>query len=354
MRAERQLCALLFGLGLIGCAPEPISDGFVQAETGQAVVPGVAMRFPEDHGPHPEFGLEWWYVTANLKDDQGQWHGVQWTLFRFRGPEGSENAWWQGQGYLAHLMHEQGNQHRAWERSGRGTQAKIQAQPFIAGLDHWWMRSVTSDYQPLHLVASEEDFALALEMAGSPLVRHGQAGFSDKSGDGKLASYYYSLPRLQVQGHLKTQGQWRAVEGEAWLDREWSSALLDDRFGGWDWMGLQLDDGRNLMLFCLLPRSSGERHCDGSLIAETGEVITLVNERIQWDALAHVDLEGARYPVKWQITLPSHDISLQVATRSRDQLNRLGVQYWEGPVEVSGSVSGRGFVEMTARGSQGH
>ncbi|ADN76121.1 Protein of unknown function DUF2006 [Ferrimonas balearica DSM 9799] len=321
---------------------------FISAGSGKDVVPGMALSFPRDHGAHPEYGLEWWYVTANLEDERGQHHGLQWTLFRFRGAEGDETLW-QGQGYLGHMMHESGDRHRAWQRQGRAPQVQITAQPFAAGIDHWWLRSVGNAFQPLQLVASEQNFAVALSLSDSPLVAHGDRGFSDKSGDGSLASYYYSLPRLQVSGHLDDGTGWRSVKGEAWLDREWSSALLDDRFVGWDWMGLQLADGHNLMLFCLRPAEGNAPHCDGSLISANAEVITLVNDVIDWRATQWVTLDGAQYPVEWKLNIPEREISLTIRTRSQDQRNKLDILYWEGPVRVFGTHPGQGFVEMTGR-----
>lgn len=346
---RRMALALLAAVSLAGCDRPAVTPAFVTPTTGKPVVPGYPLQFPRDHGPHDDYGLEWWYVTANLTDDLGQHHALQWTLFRFRGPEQPASAWWDGQGYLAHLMHESQGVHRAWQRMGRASQARIEAAPFVAGLDHWWLRSESTPFLPLHLVAGESGFNVALRLDDSPLVLHGDRGFSDKSGDGALASYYYSFPRLSVTGHLNAGQGWRPVQGAAWLDREWSSALLDERFVGWDWMGLQLDDGRNLMVFCLQAAAEGADHCDGSLILPSREVITLTNEVIDWDAVAWSELDGIRYPTQWRLSLPEHAISLTIQTRSPDQRNRLDIVYWEGPVVVSGSQTGQGFVEMTGR-----
>ncbi|MBY5920386.1 lipocalin-like domain-containing protein [Ferrimonas balearica] len=342
---------LAAALMLTGCERQPTPPGFVTSEFGVPVEPGYTLTFPRDHGPHGEYGLEWWYVTANLSDEHGEHHGLQWTLFRFRGPAGTQSFWWDGQGYLAHLMHETEGHHRAWQRAGRAAQVRIEPEPFVAGIDHWWLRSAGTSLQPLHLVASEAGLAIALQLDDSPLVQHGDQGFSDKSGDGKLASYYYSLPRLRVQGYLDPGDGWRKVSGSAWLDREWSSAFLDERFSGWDWMGLQLDDGQNLMVFCLLAAESGQDHCDGSLIQPDGALIALANDVIHWQAEEWVELGDSTYPVKWTLSLPKYGISLKIETRSQDQRNQLDIVYWEGPVKVTGSQDGVGFVEMTGRGS---
>ncbi len=361
-------------VGLLGCEPdgaEPPSGLTIGAERGEAVVPGRALRFPEDHGPHPRQGIEWWYLTATLEDPDGAFHGVQWTLFRLRGPEPIPaskpgQSWWQGQWYLAHLAWspppEQGP-HRAWERWGRGglggpgeSSAGVRAAPFVAWLDHWRLQSSGEAFLPLRLVAEEAGFALALTLDESPLVLHGDGGYSEKSADGALASYYYSLPRLRVRGHLKGDKGWMAVRGKAWLDREWSSRFLDARFAGWDWLSLQLDSAVSVMLFCLRPgpgQDPGLRHCAGSWISPAGAVTPLAREQIHWRPEAWVRLDGVRYPVRWALTITQGGTEHRyvVATRSRDQRNQLSMPYWEGPVMVTGAdgetPQGVGFVELT-------
>ncbi|GAA5190409.1 lipocalin-like domain-containing protein [Ferrimonas gelatinilytica] len=366
-----RITLLMGALVILGCQPPTTPErqrGFsLGAERGEAVRPGRTLRFPEDHGPHPEQGIEWWYLTATLQGPGGEVHGVQWTLFRMLGPEPvQEGGWWQGQWYMAHLAWSppaSRGPHRAWERWGRGglggpdqAPAGVRAEPFIAWIDHWRLQSQGEAFLPLNLVASDEGFALALTLDDSPLVAHGVGGYSEKSGDGALASYYYSLPRLQVQGHLKGAEGWVPVSGKAWLDREWSSRFLDSRFSGWDWLSVQLDSDASLMLFCLRPERGQNpdlRHCAGSWISPEGEVTALLPEQILWQAVDWVRLDGAKYPVAWEVgvILGESEHHFSVATRSRDQRNQLSIPYWEGPVIVAGPEGseslGVGFIEMT-------
>ncbi|WP_298440141.1 lipocalin-like domain-containing protein [uncultured Ferrimonas sp.] len=340
---------LISVLVLVGYQSPPSNHNAM--EEGTKVVPGYPISFPLDHGPHNDYGLEWWYLTANLTDENGEHHGLQYTLFRFRGPQGEQGPWWQGQWYMAHLMWEHQGKHQAWERFGRGAgQAGVESQPFAAWLDDWRLASVGESYQPLSLQAGNEIVAFDLLLTDSPLILHGDNGYSDKSGDGSLASYYYTLPRLQLSGALTVAGQRLAVTGTAWLDREWSSALLDQRFSGWDWLALNLDDGNNLMLFCLRGSGSNPSNCEATWMSADGDSQHLDADQFQLRPLQTVQIDDGSYPVSWQVMVPSKQLDLTVISRSQDQLNRLTTTYWEGPATVSGSHNGYGFIEMTGRG----
>ena len=57
-------------------------------------------------------------------------------------------------------------------------------------------------------------------------------------------SLYFSETRLQVDGEVLRGQELVRVGGEAWLDREIFTSTLGDDQRGWDWLSLQLDDGR--------------------------------------------------------------------------------------------------------------
>ncbi|QIZ76598.1 lipocalin-like domain-containing protein [Ferrimonas lipolytica] len=348
----RVLVVLLFAIAIGGCSEQPTNEGINDTSNsrGAKVVAGKPISFPKDHGPHNDYGLEWWYLTANVTDQNGLHHGIQYTLFRFLGPTADQGEWWDGQWYMGHLMWEHQGQHLAWERFGRGVgQAGVVAMPFAAWVDDWRLQSVGDDYLPLALTATTAELTLDLVLADSPLVLHGDQGFSDKSGDGSLASYYYSLPRLQVSGSISADGEPFQVNGTAWLDREWSSALLDDRFSGWDWLALNFDDGDNMMLFCL--RGDGHAsNCEATWIDANGTVSTFGGDRFSLAPSNFVEVDGGDYPLEWRVVVPHKEIDVMVRSRSNDQLNRLSTTYWEGPTIISGSNSGYGFIEMTGRG----
>lgn len=336
-------------MSAVGCTPAQEPGDANVVSHGQTVEPGALLSFPVDHGAHDDYGLEWWYLTATVKDEQGDTHGAQFTLFRFLGPQQHQSQWWQGQWYMAHAMWEHKDSHIAKERYGRGvSQAGVQPEPFAVWLDDWRLQSVSEQFLPLQLTVNTDQFGLSLFLDDSPMLLHGNQGYSDKSGDGKLASYYYSYPRLQATGTITTKQEQFSVEGTAWLDREWSSALLDHRFEGWDWFGINLDDGSNLMLFCLRANEDYESHCDGTLQLPNGDVdnlegqFTMTPEKV-------VEVDGKSFPTQWRIAIPTHNVAIAVVTNSQDQLNRLATSYWEGPVTVSGTHQGYGFIEMTGR-----
>ncbi|SHI10217.1 lipocalin-like domain-containing protein [Ferrimonas marina] len=354
---------ILLALTLLAGCQQSQEDTALESSLGKSlgakVEPGRTLSFPQDHGAHNDYGIEWWYLTANLKDRQGRDHGVQWTLFRFRGEQDTaDNPWWQGQWYMGHLAWsppQQVGEHRAWERWGRGgvgaeQQAGVLAQPFSAWIDDWQLQSREAPFLPLNLVAGEDDFRMALVLGDSPQVRHGKDGYSQKSADGNLASFYYSYPMLKVSGHLKGPDGWFEVSGEGWLDREWSSQFLDKRYQGWDWLSAHLDGGDALMLFCMRPSEGQDpklRHCEGSLIAPDGSLQALKPEQIQWRATRWSSLDSGRFPVAFELGLPDRDWQMTVETLSEDQRNQLAFPYWEGPVRLSGSRAGIGFIEMT-------
>src|SRR6202171_3572005 len=179
------------------------ADGFA------AVVPGKRFAFPADHGPHPEFRIEWWYVTANLVDSNGAACGAQWTLFRQATKPGAQQEGWANQQiWMGHAAVTRADTHRTSEAFARGGvgQAGVEAKPFLAWIDSWEMRGTdqTRDttIAPLELKASATDFAYALRLdSDRPLVLQGNAGYSKKSERGQ-ASYYYSQPFFKVIGRL--------------------------------------------------------------------------------------------------------------------------------------------------------
>ena len=196
------------------------------------VVPGKVFSFPEDHGPHPGFRIEWWYVTANLKDAQGHVFGVQWTLFRNALKAGPVHAGWRDSTiWLGHAAVTSATRHYAAERYARGGvgQAGAQAAPFTAWLDDWSFATrpdAASALADMQLKATGPQFAYDLHLTSSrPLVLQGDNGYSRKSDQGQ-ASYYYSQPFFTAAGNVTLDGTTYQVSGPAWLDREWSSQPL--------------------------------------------------------------------------------------------------------------------------------
>ena len=231
--------------------------------------PSVQFDFPADHGAHPDYRIEWWYVTANLSAADGTPYGIQWTLFRSALAPGDAPDWSSPQIWFAHAAVTTPEAHFATERFGRGGigVAGVEAAPFRAWIDEWAMEG--PDLKDVTVRAQGPDFGYELAlMAEGPLILQGQGGYSVKSPDGQ-ASYYYSQPFYRVAGTLDLPGGSVDVTGQAWLDREWSSQPLSDDQLGWDWFSLSFDNGDKMMGFQLRHRD-GEDYTASTWIAADG------------------------------------------------------------------------------------
>ncbi|PWL34489.1 MAG: iron ABC transporter permease, partial [Marivita sp. XM-24bin2] len=197
--------------------------------------PEPEFAFPQDHGAHPDYRIEWWYLTANLTGPDGTAYGVQWTLFRSALAPETREGWSDPQVWFAHAAATTPDRHYVAERIARGGigQAGVTVAPFEAWIDDWRMAGPSFD--DLSVRAHGADFAYELDLqADGPLIFHGDAGFSVKSVQGQ-ASYYYSQPFYEVSGTLMLPSGQVEVTGSAWLDREWSSQPLAETQSGWDW-----------------------------------------------------------------------------------------------------------------------
>lgn len=323
----------------------------VEAEGYAVPSPEVALRFPEDHYPHPGFRIEWWYLTANLEAADGSEYGIQWTLFRSaRSPTRAE-GWETDQLWMGHAALTSAEAHRVDERLGRGGtgQAGVGI-PFEAFIDDWRLQSRAGDgadaLTAVRLTARGQDFAydLALEAEG-PLVFQGDEGYSVKSPEGQ-ASYYYSQPFYRVTGTLLRPEGPVEVTGQAWLDREWSSQPLSESQTGWDWFSLHFDGGEKLMGFGLRSRD-GSHFTSATWIAPDGTTRPYGDGALVLTPLGTEEVAGRTIPVRWRVELP--DEGLDVTTEPLNPQSWMGTlfPYWEGPIRVSGSHPGRGYLEMT-------
>jgi len=349
------LVVLMVLLLLGGCDQSlPEQKGFAgmgdQALAFTPVVPGRVFSFPADHAAHEGFRIEWWYVTANLKDQQGNEFGVQWTLFRSALKPVAEQAGWADQTiWLGHAAVTSSTVHHAAERYARGGvgQAGVQLAPFEAWIDDWRFASQAQDpLSDLQLSARDKDFAYQLHLTSSrPLVLQGDKGFSQKSEDGQ-ASYYYSQPFFQASGTLQIDGQSYTVSGPAWLDREWSSQPLTANQTGWDWFSLHLDSGEHVMLY-RMRQKDGAPYLTGTWIAADGHTQTLNSSQIQLNPQDTAKVAGRVMPVKWTISIPDKHLDITLDALNPNAWMNLRIPYWEGPVRISGSHPGRGYLEMT-------
>ena len=327
------------------------------------------FEFPLDHGPHPAFRQEWWYVTGNLDAANGERFGFELTFFRVAlepppapspptGPAATAapaSAWRTREIYLAHfaVTDVPRRRFRSAQKLSRAALglAGAEALPLHVWLDDWSLEARGPTWR---LRATQRGYAVALTLEPqSAPVLNGIDGLSRKSDRPEDATYYYSIPRLLVRGQVLRDGQPLEVRGRAWLDREWGSGGLGPRELGWDWFGLQLEDGSALMFYALRDKN-GERdvHSAGSWVAADGTARALSSAEVdiavtrEWRSAS-----GERYPAGWHIRVPALALDLTVRPVLADQELQTTPRYWEGAVDVSGerggaSLGGRGYVEL--------
>lgn len=321
--------------------------------------------FPLDHGPHPDFRTEWWYVTGNVASPEGRAFGFQLTIFRNALapalPE-SPSDWSTRQAYMGHfaLTDVRGGAFHAFERFARGAAglAGAEAVPLEVWLEDWRLEATGPATFPLRLEARDDDVALRLELVeGKAVVPQGDRGLSQKGGERGNASYYYSYTRMPAQGTVVVAADTFPVTGSAWLDREWSTSALAHGQVGWDWFALQLDDGWDLMIY-RLRRVDGAADplSDGVLVDPEGRRVPL-----EWGRDVEMEstgewaspIDGTVYPSGWRITVRERGWDLAVEPRLPDQELDVSFRYWEGAVAVEGrgeggrAVQGTGYVELT-------
>ena len=308
--------------------------------------PGYSFVFPDDHAAHPEYRIEWWYLTANLADEHGTPYGLQWTLFRSALAPRATDSWDSPQIWMAHAAVTTPDGHYVTERFARDGvgQAGVTATPFEAWIDEWHLRGSSFDTMEMRAGGPEFSFDMSL-VASGPLVFHGDEGFSVKSGEGQ-ASYYYSQPFFDISGTLETPEGRIAVTGNAWLDREWSSAPLSENQTGWDWFSLSFEDGTKLMGF-QVREGADAGYTYASWIEPDGALTPYANGAFRAEPLRTSDVGGRDVPTEWRVVLTEQGIDVTVTALNNDAWMDVSVPYWEGPVRVSGSHDGVGYLEMT-------
>ena len=319
------------------------------------VVAGVPLRFPRDAGAHPGHRIEWWYVTGHLQSQGAPPRGFQVTFFRVRNPdaEGGAGRFAPAQLLFAHaayadprigrLLHDQ--------RSGRVLPPLVEAatDDTRVRLDDWFLRREGSGYRTR---IAAEDFTLELTLEPTqPVMLQGDAGFSRKGPLATQASYYYSEPQLRVGGRVAAHGRVEPVEGVAWLDHEWSSELLAPEASGWDWLGVNLEDGGALMAFRIRAKDGATVWASATLRDAGGRVRTVSDVefavRRRWRSPA----TGTEYPVEMDVRVEKTRWSVAplMDAQELDARASTGTLYWEGAVQVqeAGGRRGRGYLELT-------
>ena len=331
------------------------------------VTPGTTLQFPRDHGAHPDHRIEWWYMTGWLdRAGVNAPCGFQVTYFRVRTPlvAGADASRFTANQLLfahvavsdsriGHILHEE----RA-ARAGFGLAEARDADTDV-WIRNWRLRREPSGAYQTTFQAKEFALRLTAHPSQAPLLQ-GNRGFSQKGPLIENASYYYSEPHLNVSGELTVRGQRETVTGTAWLDHEWSSALMPAGAIGWDWLGLNLDDGGALMAFQLRASNASApavwsnakwRHADGSVLQPARNAIAFAPTR-HWTSRA-----GGKYPVETRIALGQRTLHLRPLFDAQElHAQTMGNTYWEGAVtafEGEGENAkrvGRGYWELTGYG----
>ena len=394
------------------------SDAFTPVKRGYTVA------IPRDHMSHPDFQLEWWYLTFVLSAEDGQEFGLQYTLFRFNTelnapPSVKVNAensaevnannhiaknWSNGQQWMGHASLHTAEQHYFEERfaSGGVGNAYVNQQPFTTVIDDWAWKAAQAEVQtgaeskamfpsvlkvafgqssthhPVRIngkipttaadslselndapSVSAVKVSLNLDTYG-PFIKQGDNGYSKKTQDERLRSYYYSQPFINAKGTLNIEGNSVRVTGKGWFDHEWTSHLANSEAMGWDWFSLHLDDGSKLMAFRMHAmnenmKNSTSKHSEifttASYIAKNGTKETIEQANVSITPTAYETInegESPRsVPTAWRIQIPEKDIDLFIRPFKENQWNNSLFPYYEGRVEIKGSHSGSGFMELT-------
>jgi predicted secreted hydrolase len=332
---------------------------------------GYTFAFPRDHASHPDYKIEWWYYTGNVKAADGRRFGYQVTFFRvgIDAAPANPSRWAVRDLFMTHLAVSdlRGGRYRYAERLSRGG-------PGMAGAEvdryHVWNEDWTASLDPRgrHVLRAQDPKAgidLVLD-PGKPPAINGVNGISQKGASAGNASHYYSMTRMPTRGSISVEGQRFEVSGDSWMDHEFGTSFLEPEQQGWDWLSIQLSDGRELMLYDLR-RSGGSRdpRSSGTLVAADGRTTHLAvgDFSLTRGARMFRSANGATYPVAWTLAIPAQKIELQITTPLENQeldLGRsTGIAYWEGAIDVSGrsagaAVTGHGYLEMTGyKGSLG-
>ena len=351
------------GAALLLCLAILLVCSFAGAEWKEVAGPRV-WSFPPDHGSHEDYRTEWWYFTGNLRDGEGRQYGYQLTFFR-QGlrmiPVDSSSPWSVRNLYLAHftITDVSGGRFHVAERTSRTGPGLAGARD--DGMDirllNW---STTMKNGAIFLEARNGANAVYLELVPrKPPVLHGTGGISRKGPDHGQGSYYSSLTDLGTSGWLKMGGTRIPVRGTSWFDHEFGSNQLRPDQAGWDWYGLHLSDGRDLMLY-IIRKTDGsvEPASSGTLVEKDGTTRHLALSGVSVDILGHwkSPRSKAAYPSNWRIRVPSAGIDVTFSALIPDQelitTESTGIIYWEGAVLGKGK-SGRvpinceGYAEMT-------
>jgi predicted secreted hydrolase len=320
-------------------------------------LPAAKLEFPRDHGAHPAFRTEWWYLTGQARSAEREF-GFQATFFRSRidPTQGMTSRFAAKQLVFAHAALTDVRGRKLWhdQRIAReGFEVAVAAQGETrVRLRDWSLERQANVYRA-RLAAG--DFALDLQCSVTqPVLLQGREGLSRKGPQAEQASYYYSQPQLAVRGSVALQGQRFEVTGKAWLDHEWSEELLHPQAVGWDWIGMNLDDGSALTAFRLRRQDGSALWDGGSFRSPQAGLYTFSPGEVDFSPQRRwtSPLSRASYPVEWIVRTPAdfYTVKAVIDNQELDSRASTGSIYWEGLsdlIDSNGKRVGRGYLEMT-------
>ncbi|MDB5870608.1 MAG: secreted hydrolase-like protein [Ramlibacter sp.] len=332
------------------------APGLVLGDAAWAL-PAMKLEFPRDHGAHPGLRTEWWYVTGDARSGEREF-GFQVTFFRSRvdGTQGMTSRFAAKQLIFAHAALTDVQGRKLWHdqriaREGFEVAAAAPGDTRVR-LRDWTLERQADTYRARVAAA---DFSLDLQCTPTqPVLLQGKAGLSRKGPEPAQASYYYSAPQLAVRGAIALQGQRFDITGKAWLDHEWSEEVLHPDAVGWDWIGMNLDDGSALTAFRLRKQDGTALWDGGSFRSPQGGLYTfsqgeaVFSPQRRWTS----PLSQASYPVEWIVRTPAdfYTVKAVIDNQELDSRASTGAIYWEGLSELfdsNGKRVGRGYLEMT-------
>ncbi|MCL5023532.1 MAG: carotenoid 1,2-hydratase [Nitrospirae bacterium] len=322
------------------------------------VTPDSRLSFPADYYYRKDFRVQWWYFTGHLFDAKGREFGYELTFFvvgvqkrHYTSRFGVNSL------YISHFALSDVQEKRYCFSDETDSEAFGLAGAKDGELNVRVGNSILDgSVTRMHIRASDGEKALDLTLTPEkPPVLNGEKGYSRKSEDSPLfASLYFSLTDLKTTGSLEIGDTKFSVAGKSWFDRELSSRELSANETGWDWFSLQLDDGREIMLYLIRKKDgSPDRYSAGTFVYPNGSYrhLTFGDFKVTASARYRSKKTGAEYPSRWEVAIPSEHLALTITPLIRDQefiaAHSTGNHYWEGACKVEGSATGRAYVELT-------
>lgn len=356
-----------------GFFPKPLSE--LTSEGFLVPQPHPQLRFPRDHGSHPGFKIEWWYLTGHLFGPKNERFGYQATFFRRAGspPQNSANPsgstrFRSDEIHLFHaaILDTRSRKFHHTERLARtGWDAASSPEQLHVRVGDASLTQTDPKLERFELQAqlpgeakADSGFSLQLEPL-KPLVLFGEDGVSRKGDSETAASWYLTFSRLKTHGELTLEGQQFAVSGETWMDHEISSSQLTETQAGWDWAGIQLQDGREIMTYRLRKKDGSTDPASAlTWVDPSGKTRHFSANEFRWESRGQwtSPRSKANYPLPAALlckdpeTGEPLELLLQPLALDQELDGKLtGLAYWEGACEVfcKGRPIGSAYVELT-------